>query len=171
MDTGNDKSEQQGLAIEEAFLLMLKRNESMLYGITNRFCRNEEDRKELMQQIVYRAWLSFPNFRHESSEATWLYSTAFRITAKHSRDERRRAELSEQHSQTYVFAEENRLNDLTKIEQLRDSDKEIVMLLMQGYKYGEVSDILGIARVTLRNRIQRMKQRLGLKPSKNEGPS
>jgi RNA polymerase sigma factor (sigma-70 family) len=157
-ETDRSVNEQQA-----AFLLMLKAQEPALRKVACMFCKREDDRQELIQAIVYRLWAGFASFRRESSEATWVCAVAKQTARMRHRAKRDWIEFTDEISEgdhPLTTEDTKNVNVLLDIQQLRDSDKTILLLLMQGYEYREVSDMLGIAPFTLRNRIQRLRQRL-----------
>jgi RNA polymerase sigma-70 factor (ECF subfamily) len=154
---GEDDSEQ---AREDAFLALLDSSEGLLQKIAWMFSRSEEDRKELIQEVIYRAWKALPGFRNESDPQTWLYSLARQTAANLSRDakKKRMVVLPEIAEQGQPPA--GKIDELAVIASLRDSEKEIVLPLLEGYKYSEISKMLGVALPNLRNRISRLRKRL-----------
>ncbi len=47
----------------QTFLAIIEANKGIVYKIANSYCRNEENRKDLIQEIILQLWLSFPKVR------------------------------------------------------------------------------------------------------------
>mgnify|MGYP003444809353 CR=1 len=46
---------------ESAFDKLVQEHKGIIYKVTNAYCKNEEDRKDLIQEIVVQLWKSFDN--------------------------------------------------------------------------------------------------------------
>ena len=49
---------------EESFTRIIKENEGVIFKITTIYTQNEQDQKDLYQEIVYQLWKSFDSFRY-----------------------------------------------------------------------------------------------------------
>jgi len=56
-----------------AFDLVVERHRRRIYQLCYRFVPNHEDANDLSQDVFLRAYRALPNFRGQSSLATWLY--------------------------------------------------------------------------------------------------
>ncbi len=70
-----------------AFDLIVERHRRRIYQLCYRFVANHEDANDLSQDVFLRAYRALPNFRGQSSLATWLYRIGVnvclnRVTAK-----------------------------------------------------------------------------------------
>ncbi len=57
---------------EEKFIQLIKENEGIIYKITRIYSNNENDLKDLYQEVVYQLWKAYDNFRGESKISTWM---------------------------------------------------------------------------------------------------
>ena len=61
-----------------AFMEMLRRSDSTIFKICLMFTdRDPENVKDMYQDIVCSLWESWPRFRGQCKENTWVYSIAF----------------------------------------------------------------------------------------------
>ena len=44
------------------FLNIIESNKGILYKVVNSYCRNNEDRKDLIQEIILQLWKSYDNY-------------------------------------------------------------------------------------------------------------
>jgi RNA polymerase sigma-70 factor, ECF subfamily len=67
---------------EDAFRMLMTRHRDRAYGIALRITRSPQDAEDVTQQAFVRVWRALPDFRGESSFATWLH----RIVARRALD-------------------------------------------------------------------------------------
>ena len=46
----------------QTFLAVIETNKGIIYKIANSYCRIENNRKDLIQEIIIHLWLSFNNY-------------------------------------------------------------------------------------------------------------
>ncbi|MCY7351321.1 MAG: hypothetical protein LH606_11740 [Cytophagaceae bacterium] len=56
--------------MEKEFIQVLNQHPGILYKVCKIYCPEEEDRKDLFQEIVLQLWRAFPTFRHEANAST-----------------------------------------------------------------------------------------------------
>ena len=57
----------------EATQLLWQAPGGMIFGLYRRFCGNEDDAADLVQEPLFEAFHSWGPFRGDSKAATWLY--------------------------------------------------------------------------------------------------
>jgi RNA polymerase sigma-70 factor (ECF subfamily) len=62
---------------EQAFRLIMQRNNRRLYRIARGILRNDSEAEDVVQETYFRAFAHLDDFRGESSIATWLARIAF----------------------------------------------------------------------------------------------
>jgi RNA polymerase sigma-70 factor (ECF subfamily) len=62
---------------EQAFRLIMQRNNRRLYRIARGILRNDSEAEDVVQETYYRAFAHLDDFRGESSLATWLARIAY----------------------------------------------------------------------------------------------
>jgi len=151
---------------EETFTRIIKQNEGVIYKITRLYTRNEEDQKDLYQEIVFQLWKAFDGFRHDAKISTWMYRIALNTALFHLKKDKRSG-----HSvslDTVVLKQkeydpllDERLNVLyDSIRNLEDLDKAIVFLFLEEKKYEEIAVITGITSSNVSTRMARIKEKL-----------
>ena len=71
--------------MEKEFIEMLKKHTGILYKVSNLYCDDSEDKKDLFQEIVLQLWKSFPNFRKDAQASTWMYRIALNTAVSNFR--------------------------------------------------------------------------------------
>lgn len=74
-----------GLPADEAIPRLLERHGGQLYRIGLRFCGNEADAEDLVQQTFLQAFRRWDQFKGEAAPTTWLYTIAARACERHRR--------------------------------------------------------------------------------------
>lgn len=47
------------------FLVIIENNKGILFKVANSYCRNIEDRKDLVQEIILQLWKAFDNYNEK----------------------------------------------------------------------------------------------------------
>jgi len=153
--------------MEKIFIDTVNKHRGIIYKICNLYCDDQEDRKDLFQEIILQLWKGFPSFRGESSHSTWMYRVALNTAISNFKKEKKRPRpnsLSDHHFQipdTPSFAQSEDLQALnTAISKLNEVDKAIIILYLDENSYDEIADIIGITRTNVGVRINRIKTKL-----------
>jgi RNA polymerase sigma factor (sigma-70 family) len=154
--------------MEQAFIEIINRNRGTIYKVCNLYCQVDENRKDLVQEIILQLWKSFPSFRKESNINTWVYRVALNTAISNFRRESKRPIneiLSEELFQLpdiQYSAEEKEKLDLLKqaINQLTAVEKAVIMLYLDDKTYDEIAEIMGITNSNVGVRLNRIKSKL-----------
>lgn len=154
--------------MERDFIQLINTNRGLIYKVCNLYCHNDDDKKDLFQEIVLQLWVSYPNFRSESKNTTWLYRVALNTAISNFRKESRKPErnaISATELQipdmNLYQAENDELSLLQQaIEKLSEIEKAIIMLYLEDKSYDEIAEIMGITHSNVGVRINRVKIKL-----------
>ncbi len=145
----------------------LDRHRGLIFKVVRSYARNPQDSEDLFQEIAIQLWQSIPAFKGNSAETTWIYRVAFFVANKWSRREGRRRELTEEDPTVGRFLspgskeEDPRVAWLyEQISQLREIDRSLLLLQLEGHSYAEIGDILGLKESAVGARLTRLKQGL-----------
>lgn len=143
----------------------------ILYKITRSYTANEEDFKDLYQEILVQLWKSMTNFKGNAKISTWIYRVALNTALTHKRNSQRkprsetyemiefRMEISDQ--MTEMKEKEEKIELLYRcINLLKEEDRAIILLYLEGKKYKEIAEIIGLTTSHLGVKIKRIKKRL-----------
>lgn len=140
-------------------------------GIINSLCKvyyeNSEDQKDAFQDIILQLWISFDSYRGESKISTWIYRVSLNtILTKKRRDEK---SISKEpfhplhQNLAQAKADDNVELLFIIIQSLKDIDKAIIVLYLEGYKNKEIAEILKMSSTNVATRFNRLKSQLKLK--------
>ena len=152
---------------EESFTRIIKENEGVIFKITTIYTQNEQDQKDLYQEIVYQLWKSFDSYRNESKISTWMYRVALNTAISQLNKNKRHSNntgidtIVLKPTENYDAEFENRLRIVYEhIHQLNILEKGLILLLLEAKKYEEIAEITGLSVTNVATRISRIKQKL-----------
>ena len=152
--------------LEKEFISLIKENERIILKICNIYCKESEDRADLYQDILVQLWKSFPNFNRKSRITTWMYRVAFNTAVSRFRKEKKQPS-QEQISDQFVadsFNEDENVSLLySAIDSLSKIEKAIIILYMDGTKYKDIGEIMGLSESNIGFKINQIKGKLRVK--------
>lgn len=151
------------------FLFIIEHNKGILFKVVNAYCRDIEDRKDLVQEIILQLWKSFDNYNDKFKHSTWIYRIALNVAISFYRKENSRKRISNpmttdifDFSDTEISDEkESNLGILNQIiSELNDLNKALMLLYLEEKSYKEISEIIGITETNVATKIGRIKNKL-----------
>jgi RNA polymerase sigma-70 factor (ECF subfamily) len=133
--------------------------------VVRAFTIHDEDADDLFQEIAIQVWQSVPNYQGKSSVSTWLYRIALNTAIRWSKSEKRRGKAegnSIEHLLDYQPVEnDSRLDWLyAQISRMNEVEKSLTLLLLDGFSYREMSEMMGITESNIGVKIHRIKKQL-----------
>jgi RNA polymerase sigma-70 factor (ECF subfamily) len=153
---------------ETRFLQLIGENKGILYKICKIYQDEQEDRDDLLQEMILQLWLVFESFRGESKFSSWMYRVALNTAIVFFKKQKRRPD-SEQIPYQFDRVEESspagekeeQLAVFYKaVQQLGKVEKALIYLYMENQPYEEIAANLGITEGNVRVRINRIKNKL-----------
>lgn len=80
--------------VKERFLSLIEMHKGIIYKVANAYCRDVEDRKDLVQEIVIQLWRSFDKYDAQYKWSTWMYRIALNVAISFLRKEKRRKDAA-----------------------------------------------------------------------------
>jgi RNA polymerase sigma factor (sigma-70 family) len=138
-----------------------------LTRLTAGYVNTSADREDLRQEILLAIWNALPRFRGDSSIRTWVYRIAHNVAISYSlRRRRRKEDTLQEHADARAsteadYADAERRALLTRaIQDLEGSDKQIVLLYLEGLRNAEIADVVGLTEGAIGTRLTRLRVRL-----------
>ena len=142
-------------------------HKGILFKVVHAYAFEHADRQDLFQEIVIQIWRSVDAFRGESSVPTWMYrvalNTAIAWTRKEDRHQRGKQPLEIVDGLLAASAAEAdpRVEWLYRqIAQLKDVDRSVALLMLDGFAYKDIAAIAGISEGNVAVKINRIKAAL-----------
>ena len=156
-------------SIEDQFLKDLNQN----MGIIHRVCRayffyEAEEREDVLQEIIYQLWKSYPNFNGAAKFSTWMYKVALNTAITHIRKNKKapgKEKLTDNlnqiaESNDHIHLEEKMKLLYAAIDTLSKVDKAIILLYLEEHSYDEIAGITGLTKTNVSVRLVRIKRSL-----------
>ena len=156
------------MILEKEFLQIIQKNQGIIHKVCNIYCDQEDDRRDLFQEIVAQLWRSFPSFREESKVSTWMYRVALNTAITTFKKRKRRPDQNrltyenfQLEDEGYDTETEEQIKSLHKaVNNLTGIEKSIVLLFLENKKYEEIAEITGITQNYVRVKMNRIKKKL-----------
>ncbi|MBT8184124.1 MAG: sigma-70 family RNA polymerase sigma factor [Eudoraea sp.] len=156
--------------LETIFLGALEQNRDKLFRVCSIYTEDDEDAKDLFQEVLVHIWRSMSTFKGKSSIGTWMFRVALNVglrsRSRHNKNQKRLIRLdsitiSNFRSEEYREEENEKLKALRKcVKSLNEGDKVIVALYLEELAYKEISNILGLSENHIAVKIKRIKSKL-----------
>jgi RNA polymerase sigma-70 factor (ECF subfamily) len=143
-------------------------HKGILFKVVHAYAFEHADRQDLFQEIAIQVWRSVDAFRGESSVPTWMYrvalNTAIEWTRKEGRHQRGKEQLEVAEGLLTTASATQRDPRLEwlyqQIAQLKDVDRSVALLLLDGFSYKEIAGITGLTESNVGVKINRIKSAL-----------
>jgi len=150
----------------EQFLRVISTHKGIIYKVANAYCKDAEDRNDLVQEIMIQLWKSFNNYDEQFKYSTWMYQIALNVAISFYRKESRRQKLTDPISNEILNYTATNNNDDTEesisilhrfIAELKELDKALMLLYLEEKSYKEIATIIGISETNVATKIGRIK--------------
>jgi RNA polymerase sigma factor (sigma-70 family) len=154
---------------KEELLKLIRENRGIIFKICNAYCKNEDDREDLAQEIVYQLLRSYAGFTTTHKFSTWMYRVALNVAISFYRKTRTvnsviklgetDADIEDKTDGTPEL--EKNINRLQQfISELKELDRALMILYLEEKNYKEISEIIGITETNVATKISRIKDKL-----------
>ncbi len=152
---------------ESEFIVYLEGYKKLSAKVARIYCKNPEDQKDLIQEIIIQLWKSFQKYDKNYSVSTWTYRIAINVSISYLR------KTSSKTINHNIFLQENELmpaedsaiDEQLKqlylfIDRLKPTDKAIILLFLEGCSNKEISEVMGFTTTNVSTRKLRIKEEL-----------
>jgi RNA polymerase sigma-70 factor (ECF subfamily) len=153
---------------EHSFSRLVEENKDKIFRICCYYLSDDEDRKDLYQEVLLNLWKAFKSFREESAFSTWAFritvNTALQFISKEKKLNATRKNYPSQDTgqeDVGLITEQNEIEILHKsIVQLPLIDMIIISLVLEEVPSKDIAKIIGLSDSNVRVRIHRAKNAL-----------
>ena len=146
------------------FIQIINNNKGTIRSLCKVYYANSEDRKDAFQDIVLQLWKSFDTFRGESEISTWIYRVSLNTLLTKKRGDKKSisiAPLDTPHQDICTAKADDNVELLyIIIQSLKDIDKAIIVLHLEGYRNKEIAEMLKMSQTNVATRFNRLKSQL-----------
>lgn len=157
---------------QKGFDVFIDQNKGIIYKVASIYCKDHDDRKDLVQEIIIQLWRSFNSFNHTVKISTWTYRVALNVAISFYRKDVKRKQISTQLSDSLVsILADHETNEKEEqfiqlqyfISELKELDRALIILYLEDKSQKEIGDILGISETNVSTKMARIKEKLRVK--------
>jgi RNA polymerase sigma-70 factor (ECF subfamily) len=144
----------------------MEAHQAILFKVARAYGASHADREDLFQEIALQVWNSIPAFRGDAAAFTWIYRVALNTALAWKRKERKhgqgRSDLEAASGLlTSPSGHDPRLDWIyQRIAELDDVSRSLALLMLDGFSYRDMSQILGLSESNVGVKISRIKTAL-----------
>ena len=159
--------------MKKQFKKIVDDHNGILYKIGRSYTTEEADFKDLYQEMLIQMWKSLPNFKGDSKVSTWIFRVALNTALTHQKKLKRNQRTSSIENLGFKLEsdgmagvemmeqKEAKIELLYKcINLLKRDERAIILLNLEGKKYEEIGEIIGLTTSHVGVKIKRIKERL-----------
>ncbi len=149
------------------FIQIINENRGAIRSLCKIYYGSNEDQKDAFQDIILQLWKSFDTFRGESEISTWIYRVSLNTIFTKIKKEKKSVTV-EPIDIHHLYISSAKADDNVEllfiiIQSLKDIDKAIVVLHLEGYQNKEIAEILNMSPTNVGTRFNRVKSQLKMK--------
>lgn len=147
-------------------------NKASIYRICRIYAVRPMEPADLFQEVVYHIWKSFDSYHGDAQLSTWIYRIALNVCVRY------KLKLDKHNLKTASLSGIKMGLDIAKMEQgnaeqeerfaalraciqmLKESDRSIIILHLEGFAYREISEVIGISENNIAVKMKRIRKRL-----------
>lgn len=141
------------------FVALIDKNRGIIYHIIHKYCKDENYFDDLFQDIICRAWPSFPNLKNERAFPKWIARVATYTAIDRIKCIKNNTILSNNIFYEIVD-EEYTEQQIPAIETFSKTEQATLQMIINGLTYEEISRKMGEPSTRIRVRMHRLRQRL-----------
>jgi RNA polymerase sigma-70 factor (ECF subfamily) len=153
---------------KQHFQNIIEQHKGILHKVARAYCPNEDDRQDLIQEMMIQVWLSIHRYNNQFKISTWFYRISLNVAISFYRKNTTRAnkytELTEQLIETPVEDKSENERQLYLLDQfiseLKEIDKALMILYLEDKSHAEIAEILGMSISNVGTKIGRIKNKL-----------
>jgi RNA polymerase sigma factor (sigma-70 family) len=152
--------------LDDRFIEEINRN----IGIAHQVCRiyfpGSDEQEDIMQEMMYQLWRSYPHFQHQAKFSTWMYRVCLNTAITYLRKSKKNPErpITGKHHQIPDSSHEKSDENLDRLYQaiglLSAVNKALILLYLEDLSYEEMAQITGLTVSNVSVRLVRIKKEL-----------
>lgn len=158
----------------EIFENWMGTHKAILFKVARAYGAGHADREDLFQEIALQVWHSVDAFRGGAAVSTWIYRVALNTAMAWRRKERKHgAGRQDIEAVTGLLVtqpgRDPRLDWIyERIAELDEVNRSLALLMLDGFSYRDMSQILGLTESNVGVKINRIKAALAAQLAKEE---
>lgn len=154
-------------APSEEFITQINQNLGIAHKVRRIYFQDNEEGEDVLQEMMYQLWRSWPTFDGRSKFSTWMYSVCLNtaLTYRRKSTKEKNESLSAEHH--HIADPDNSAEHQEDLKRLFDAiailsplNKAVVLLYLEDMRYDEIASITGLTRSNVSVRLVRIKKEL-----------
>lgn len=150
------------------FIDIIEKYKGILYKVITMYCTDNDDKKDLEQEILIQIWKSLDTYNDKYAMTTWLYRISMNVAISHYRKtfktKGKTVRLDTgllQFTKAPETSEKSYQQDVLRklLSALNEFDKALMFLYLEDKDYEVIADVLGITKTNVATKISRIKNR------------
>lgn len=152
--------------LSKSFLTQINQNIGILHKVSKIYFDIKEDQEDVIQEMMYQLWSSFPRFNGSSKFSTWMYRVCINTALTYNRKSRKTIVLTVPNVQDQVdiieedYEEESIRHLMHYISKLTKLNKAIILLYLENMTYEEIARVTGLSQSNVSVRLVRIKKEI-----------
>ena len=159
--------------LSEKFHQIIEQHKGILFKVAKTYCRNDDDRQDLLQEMMIQVWKSLPKYNDTFAITTWLYRICLNVAISFYRKNANRQYLNMHLIEEFTSIHDDVNNEKSEqlillekfITELNDLDKALLFLYLEDKSHAEISEIIGLSVTNVGTKLGRIKEKLKKKLS------
>ncbi len=152
---------------KQNFIQLINANRGTIRSLCQAYFRGDEDQKDAFQDIILQLWKSFESYEGRAAVNTWIYKVSLNTLLTKIRKEKKSV-AAEPIDTGHYYISQAKADDHVELlslilQSLKETDKALVILHLEGYQNKEIADILNLSPSNVSTRFNRLKNHLKLK--------
>ncbi len=160
-------------ALTDRFLTRLDEHRRILFKVAGAYARQADEREDLVQEMVLQLWRAWPKYDERRPFPTWMYRIALNVAISHGRGLRSGAGVRPRDDGGQAILQlaapvepdtSARDEDLARLQRfivgLPELDRALLLLHLDGQRYEDIAEVLGLSTSNVGTKLNRLKLRL-----------
>lgn len=162
--------------VNDTFMQQLNQHLGIAHKVCALYFDDAEEKQDVIQEMLYQLWRSYPGFDGRSKFSTWMYRVCLNTALTYRRKERKHQSqpLSEGHHQIPDEPDSHQEESIkllhAAIATLSPLNKAVVLLYLEDLRYEEIAQVTGLTKSNVSVRLVRIKKELETMLKKQENP-
>jgi RNA polymerase sigma-70 factor (ECF subfamily) len=152
----------------------IETHKAILFKVARAYGSTHSDREDLFQEIALQVWHSVDAFRGDAAVTTWIYRVALNTAIAWNRKQRKHGAGRQELDAVSGLLAESDVRDprlewiYQRIAELDEANRSLALLMLDGFSYRDMSQILGLSERNVGVKINRIKAALSAQLAKEE---